>query len=764
MAPGRPSLWRVAAGYALVCVGLWPVPVFGILHAEASAVLAAVGCFVAAIGSVGAFRSGAGLRAVTRVHLGALGVPLALLTLSLLWRPNCGYVQGLGLFLLLVPPSVGFGLGLAYATTGLGVRLPRTTVGLVLLAVALGGVLLDLARHPQLFTYSHVFGGVLGPIYDEELAIRPGLFAAKAQTLLWGVLFVAVGRKSRGGGAPAMRLALAAGTALVLSYAAAQPLGIVQTERGIQRVLSAEIDLGPVVLHLAPEATEAERRRLADEAQFRFETLSARLGIVPDKPVAVYLYPSPEVKASLIGSRTTSVVPVWLPTPQVHMLAEEAERSLGHELVHVLAREVGMPGLRASPAVGLVEGLAVALEPPDGLPDPTALVIAGRDLPAGLGGARDPAEAVRATMSPIGFWTARAGVAYTANGAFVGWLLDRYGAAPLRAAYRTGRFESAYGQSLEALTDAWGADLARRPVDPEAVAVARWLFSRPSLFEARCPHHVPEAVRLARDGVDAWERGEAVQAGQAFRASADANPYSLTALFGALQASLAVGDGVPPEALGRAVALADSLPTSATLAHLADVRRLLGRDAAPTYAAARDSLAPIDAIGRLLLDRRAALDAGTLREWLSTPPDSASSWLMQDAPVLAALRLAAADRPAEAWAVARTWCAEALTVTSDSAATAEAERVLRLLQGTMAYRAGALSASARTLDGLDAAFADGGPHSLAALVRDRAARVRWRQGLLDPPAIFVAPTPVPDAPTPCSAVRRPAVRDGLRAP
>ena len=67
-------------------------------------------------------------------------------------------------------------------------------------------------------------------------------------------------------------------------------------------------------------------------------------------------------------------------------------------------------------------------------------------------------------------------------------------------------------------------------------------------------------------------------------------------------------------------------------------------------------------------------------------------------------------------------------------------------------------------DLLDAAFADAGPNSLAALVRDRAARVRWRQGLPDPPAIFVAPTPTPDALTPCSAVRRPAVRDGLRAP
>ena len=61
------------------------------------------------------------------------------------------------------------------------------------------------------------------------------------------------------------------------------------------------------------------------------------------------------------------------------MLASEVGRSLGHEMAHVVAREFGMPVLRASPAVGLVEGLAVAVEPPDGLPAPEALVAAALD-------------------------------------------------------------------------------------------------------------------------------------------------------------------------------------------------------------------------------------------------------------------------------------------------------------------------------------------------------------------------------------------------
>ena len=752
----------VAGVYGLAAVALWPVPVFGILHAEASAVLAGVGCLTAAVGAVGPFRSGVGFGAVARVHLGALVVPVALLTVSLLWRPNCGYALGLALFLTLVPPSVLFGLGLAYAATGVDVRMPRVTLALAVLVIAGVGVGYDLGLHPQLFTYSSVFGGVLGPIYDEELAVRPGLFAAKAQTLLWALALVALGAWRRGGGRRATTLGAAALLGLGVSVLAAQPLGIVQTERGIQRVLSERINLGPVVVHLAPDLPEAERRRLADEALFRFESSSGRLGVRPEVPVAVYLYPDADTKAALLGSRTTSVVPVWLPTPQIHMLADEVDASLGHEMVHVLAREFGMPVVKASPAIGLVEGLAVALEPPDGLPSPTALVTAGRAVEGdGLG---DPAEAVRATMSPGGFWTARAGVAYTANGAFVGWLLDRFGAAPVREAYRTGRFEPAFGQTLAELTAAWGAEVERQAVDPEAVAVARWRFSRPSLFERRCPHHVPADVRLARAGAEAWEVGDAAAARTIYKKAVIANSFRLTALDGALRARLAMGEDATLDDLRRAEALADSLPDAAALVHLGDVRRLLGRDAAVTYEAAADSLAPVDALGRLVLRRRAALARDALRLWLATPPDSVPARLRAEAPVLAALRLSAADRAADAWALARTWCPDRLLAGLDSTEAAEATRGLRLIQGTMAYRAGALTASVRLYDGLDAAFADGGPRSLVALVRDRARRVAWRRSLAEPPPIFVAPPPAPDALAPCLDARRPVRRGGLRAP
>ncbi|MEM0963828.1 MAG: hypothetical protein AAGK21_14975, partial [Bacteroidota bacterium] len=591
----RPLAVRMSVAYAVVCLALWPIPVFGLLHAESSAVIAGVGCFGAAILGTRVGTS-VSLPDAARGLLLASGVPLLLLLASMLWRPNCGWPQGLAFYALFVPPSVLFGLAVGAAVSAFDVRWPRATAAGVVLGAALGGVVLDLRFHPQLFTYSHVFGGVVGPIYDEELAMRPGLFAAKAQTLLWVASLLAIASWRRYRTRLSTWMSAAALLALGASYAAGAPLGIVQSEAGIQSVLSERVDLGPVVLHLAPDTPEAERQRVAEEALFRFETLARELDVVPDEPVNIYLYPDPDTKGALIGSRTTSVVPVWLPSPQVHMLTEEVGRSLAHELVHVLAREFGMPVIRASPAVGLVEGLAVALEPPDGLPGPEALVRAGAELSGD--GAIAPAEAVRRTMSPTGFWTARSGVAYTANGAFVRWLLDEFGPEPVKEAYRSGRFAPTFGQSLAQLASSWDRDLRQRAVDPEAVAVAEWLFSRPSLFERRCPHFVPSDTRQVRAGDEARERGEVAAAGEAYREAVALNPYRLDALRGALGTGLAQGIEPTRQTLTRAEALADSLPSPAVLLHLADVRRLLAMDADAVYAAARDSLAPVDGVGR----------------------------------------------------------------------------------------------------------------------------------------------------------------------
>ena len=656
VAPSASGLWRKARmalggpvggpvmAYVAVCVGLWPVPVVGTVHAEGAAVTAALSFFVAGVAGVGAFRRGEGVGEVARRHVALLVVPLALLGATALWRPNCGWVEGVGLWGAMVPPSALLGVALARALVAF--RVPRPRLVLVSLGVALAAVpsVLALKLGPQLFVYNVIYGGVLGPIYDAELSVRPGLFAHRALTVLWAAaLLLAAGWREGGGRAfRQWPLALVAFAVIATAYVFSTPLGFSQSEAHLRRALPARAASGGAVVHHAPGETPAARARaLARDVAYRLDRLEQVLGARPRDTVRVYLYPDPETKGALLGSRETSVVPVWLGTPQTHLLDSRADGDLGHEVVHLVAREFGGRFTGATSKIGLVEGLAVALEPASGAPSAEQQTAAALTLPQEAGGLEDPAGAIVQSMSPLGFWGGRAGVAYTTTGAFVRWLLDTYGGAPIREVYGGATWREAFGVGIGPLADRWARHLGSVRVTPEAVAFAEWRFSQPSLFEVDCPHHLPPWRRALREADWAWDRGDvgaALAASRRARALApddDATRARLTARVqrlamlgdpemsaGALRATVRTDTLDLPEprlALARAIRLSESFGRFPAMTS-GDVAAPGAADSA--YARAARALPPYALQARALVRLEAALPPEALLALLLPRPDS----------------------------------------------------------------------------------------------------------------------------------------------
>ncbi|WP_143536819.1 hypothetical protein [Rubricoccus marinus] len=721
----RPALAYVALGLAL-----WPLPVFGLLHAEAAAIVAAFSFFVAGWSGLAAFARGEPLARVARRQLALLAVPLAMLTATLLWRPNCGYGLGLALFALFVPPSVLLGLASADVLHAFSVRRQRlwlTLGGLVVLVVP---TVVTLKLHPQLFVYNVLYGGVLGPIYDAELALRPGLAAHRAVAVLWAVGGFALARWRRGEGrGRPLALVSVIAVVLVAAYALSTPLGFTQSESNLRRALPGRIEAGGAVLHYDPTATPLARARaIADEMEYRSAQVERALGVAPEATVHVYLYPDAGTKAALIGSRETSVVPVWLGSPQVHLLAERADGDLGHELVHVVAREFASPITGATWKIGLVEGLAVALEPPEGLPVPEQQVAVAMTLAPEDGGIGDPGAAVRAAMDPLGFWGGRAGAAYSTTGAFVAWLLAERGAAPVRAVYGGASWEAAYGEPLASLTREWTAHMRSVEVSPEAVAYTTWRFGQPSLFEVACPHHVPRWHRLFREGADAWDRGDLATALARFEAGArEPLADSTTALLVRTQLESARMLAGSPEASVRrlgALVARDTAGLSAPrlgLARALQLSRAAGADSA--YALAVDALPPYSVQALALTALESQLSPLTLRTLLLPRADSLAT--VRAADVLAAsgeagavfgalLRSEAGD-PLGAWRLFQQpgdWAARL-------------DPALTLVGARLAYAAGDLAASGRLALAAEEGFSARGQQDAARVAQDLRGRVRW---------------------------------------
>jgi len=496
--------FRIYLAYAVVGVALWPIPLLNVLHVESSAVVAAAAYFISSWAAATSFTPATTPGEAARTGIRLLPptlVPAGLLTVSMLWAPNCAYLTGAGLYLLFVPVSAVLGGAVAYGITASSSGRHVLRVALVGLIVMVAGPVYDLGFHPQFFTYNHVFGGVLGPIYDEQLAIRPGLFWFRGVTVLWIVVAVVLGARLRGFGTGRWTaIGVVAAGFLGLSYLFAPNLGVTVTESHLKKALPGTLQTDHFEIHYETTAHEpAEVRSWALQQEFAYDQLAERLqtDIAKSERILTFVYPSPDVKARLTGARQTSVAPVWLGRAQSHLLVERLEASFQHELAHLFGRPFGLPGLRASWSVGLVEGWAVALEPPSLAPSPDDLVRAARGR-TGLG--TDLPDAVAARLSPAGFWTDRGAVSYTTMGSFVSYLLERYGPERLKAVYARADFQRVYGRSVRDLAAEWSDTLSgSTPIDADAGGTADRWFARPSLFETRCPHYVPPYRRRIQE-------------------------------------------------------------------------------------------------------------------------------------------------------------------------------------------------------------------------------------------------------------------------
>ncbi len=486
MTPERRDLLVCGALYAALTGVLMALPLVQTLHAESSAIVAGAGFWIAGMAAVGAFRRGDQVRDVFARHAVLLLIPLSGLTLSLGWAPNRGYGQGLLLFGTFAIPSVVLAVSLAFAIV---VRLERGrgVFALVGLSVLLLTPLWDLGLHPQFYHYNHVFGGVLGPIYDETLALRPGLFAFRGLTLLWSAALVTWAIRKR------LRL-VALGATIALTYVLGPWLGLTTPAWRTAQVLgsharSAHVDLYYAGSHLTP----SDAQRYLREAEFAYARLAAHWQSRPSERVGIYLYPDAGVKAALTGAAYTNVAPVWLGNPQIHVLGEAWNRVLDHELAHAFSRDFGLPIVRASRLVGLVEGLAGAAEPPDGVPTATEQVAATLDPDDGT------ANRLAGAMGAGGFWGGRGAVSYATTASFVGFLAEEYGWPAVLDSYAWGDLERVTGLDVDSLAQRWERHVASTDAIPvQAAPLAARRFGAPSLFEKPSPHWTPPTVRLTR--------------------------------------------------------------------------------------------------------------------------------------------------------------------------------------------------------------------------------------------------------------------------
>ena len=500
----------------------------------------------------------------------------------------CRPFGGAALFALAALPSALLAAALG---TGCGLLAQgrRRRAALLYALVALGSLGATLAvgyYGPTATAHDHLLGFWPGPLYDEALEVDKRLLLFRAGTLAWSCAVLA-GTSVVTARARATRV-LAFGAAVACAVALNLLGGHTATRSELSSALGAVREGPRCVVHFAREKSDPEAERILRDCEYDAQAVARALGLPRPPRATVWLYRSPAEKRRLVGAGHTSFTKPWLAEIHVHEQGVP-HPILRHELVHALASAVARGPLRVPARAlvlvnpGLVEGLAVAVDVPAGSFDIHAWTRALRD--------QGRLPALDALLGATGFFGAAPARAYTAAGSFLRYLLDRYGAPAVLAAYREDDVARALGKPLAALEAEWHRFLDAVAVPPALAAQAEARFERGSVFARACARELAslEATAAAEAASGQSARAEALYRRASQLAGGDPAYLRAAAEGWRAKGDLDRAEALLGEALGRAEAAGGRASLrSALLVALGDLRlrEADGAAAAARYAAA----------------------------------------------------------------------------------------------------------------------------------------------------------------------------------
>lgn len=446
---------------------------------------------------------------------------LVVLLVALVHGLRTGFCEPFeGFSLLVLGPSFGMvSAGLVGATAGslaavllpAGSRWGRLLAALLAWSVPLASAAIGVLRFystPAVYAYDPFVGYFSGPLYDTVAYDISRLLSYRIGTLTsWGAWAILVSQlvfrfegRTRGlAFVEATRervawlvVALALGLVSVLHFTLSEDLQHASSAESIKETLGRTTESGRCRVYFSGGVDSRAATRTAEECEGHLKQLENYFGVEEGGPVDVYLFSSTEEKRILMGAASTYIAKPW--RREIYLQPGGfPHQVLGHELAHVVTGQFGAgPLLVAGPLGGIIpdpgriEGFAVAAAPredSEGTLHEWTAAMKQLDLLPPLN-----------QLFQLSFLEASAARSYTASGSFVDFIRATYGPESLRKWYSGSDLESLTGKSWQDLETDFHDFLDRVKVPQEVLEIARPRFSRPGIFERKCPHAVDRIV------------------------------------------------------------------------------------------------------------------------------------------------------------------------------------------------------------------------------------------------------------------------------
>jgi len=413
-------------------------------------------------------------------------IPLVIVIVHSIFTMFCSFCDGLGFYVLIVTTSTLFGSAIAFIIDFILNRFKKTIFLLTIFLIALVPIL-EIYFLPQVYFYSPLIGFFPGNIYDEGLSPDLKLLFHQLVVFLFSGLMILVVLKYRGFliNKKTIFIVLILVLSVVFQFSS-DWFGFSTTYSSLGKELNKQISSNKICLHF-DNLTEQESDYLKLCTEYYYNELERLLKVRPSKQIQVYVFNDRQQKKKLFGAGNADVAKPW--QYSIYISADSWEQTLKHELVHIFSAEFGTGPFKLAAGYNpaLIEGIAEAIE---GNVDNYSLF----DFTS-LAYNHNYKIDLNSLFTGLNFFKSNSSLGYTYSGAFMQYLIEKYGIDKVKDFYENGDFSSAFNSNLNLEQTQFENKLEESTFGNQAMA--DYYFGRLSILQKVCPRYVSDRLNDA---------------------------------------------------------------------------------------------------------------------------------------------------------------------------------------------------------------------------------------------------------------------------
>lgn len=413
-------------------------------------------------------------------------IPLIVVITNSIINMFCSFWDGLIFYVLIVATSIIFGCSIAIVVDFLFNRYKKLIFLIIVFIVALIPIL-EIYFLPQVYFYSPLIGFFPGNIYDEGLSPDYKLLFHQLFVILFSGLMILAVRKY--GSYFVNRKIILAFIILFITASfqfSSVLFGFTTTDSSLENSLSKEISSDQFILHFDKlDEIESEYVKLC--ADYYYAEVEKVLKVKPSNKIHIYLFNNRKQKKELFGAGNADVAKPW--QYSIYISADSWEHTLKHEIVHIFSAEFGTGPFKLAAGFNpaLIEGIAEAIE---GNVDNYSLF----DFTS-LAYNHNHKIDLSSLFTGLNFFKSNSSLSYTYSGAFIQFLIEKYGIDKVKDFYANGDFSSAFNSDLNLQQKQFENKLKDTSFGNQAMA--DYYFGRLSILQKICPRFVSDRLNNA---------------------------------------------------------------------------------------------------------------------------------------------------------------------------------------------------------------------------------------------------------------------------